>query len=161
MSLIIVINFILQSTIVPHFAVFGIVPNTSLVIVIIVSILTGKRIGSITGLIIGMLQDIMFSSVIGVNSFIYFFIGYLIGIAEAKLYKDSILLPFIMSIASTFAYHLSYYIFMFFLNYDISFINFIKDVVFIETIYNTVLSVLLYKWFIKLFSSPSIRFIRK
>src|SRR5699024_4173712 len=91
--LIIIINFIFQSTILPGLSLFGVVPNTGLIIVVLISLLRGKRIGSIAGLLIGLLQDIIFSTVIGVNAIIFFFIGYIIGMNEGKLAKDNILIP--------------------------------------------------------------------
>lgn len=158
LAFIIIINCILQSTIIPYFAIFEIVPNISLIIVVLVAILKGKKVGSITGLIVGMLQDIMFGIPIGINSFIYFFVGYLIGMTENKLSKESTLLPIIMSILSTVGYHLLFYVFMFFLNYNVSLSNFLKDVVFIETTYNSLISLFLFKLSSRYFGTSSMRF---
>ncbi len=157
----IVINLILETTIIPYFDIFKVVPNTGLVIVVVLAILNGKTAGSIIGLIIGLLQDIMFSPVIGINSFIYFFIGYFVGIAETKLSKDNLLLPIIMTILSTFGYHLTYYIFMFFFRYDISLSKLLKEVVLIEIIYNSLISIPVFKLLSKLFVAPKIRFGKK
>ena len=157
----IVINLILETTIIPYFDIFKVVPNTGLVIVVVLAILNGKTAGSIIGLIIGLLQDIMFSPVIGIKSFIYFFIGYFVGIAETKLSKDNLLLPIIMTILSTFGYHLTYYIFMFFFRYDISLSKLLKEVVLIEIIYNSLISIPVFKLLSKLFVAPKIRFGKK
>ncbi len=159
--LIIIINFILQSTILQYFNIFNVVPNTGLVIIVVIALLKGKRAGSIVGLIAGLLQDIIFSPVIGINGFLYFFIGYLVGMTENKLSKDNILIPFIMTLISTICYHLFYYLFMYFLSYNISLLIFFKDVVIIEMIYNSFISIILYKWFSKIFVIPSIRFGRR
>ncbi|MCF6463691.1 rod shape-determining protein MreD [Clostridium sp. Cult1] len=159
--LIIIINFILQSTILQYFNIFNVVPNTGLVIIVVIALLKGKRAGSIVGLIAGLLQDIIFSPVIGINGFLYFFIGYLVGMTENKLSKDNILIPFIMTLISTICYHLFYYLFMYFLSYNISFLIFFKDVVIIEMLYNSFISIILYKWFSKIFVIPSIRFGRR
>ncbi|SHD77948.1 rod shape-determining protein MreD [Schnuerera ultunensis] len=122
--LIIIINFILQSTILHYFNIFDVVPNTSLVIIIVIALLRGKKTASIAGLIAGLLQDIIFSPVIGINGFIYFFVGYFVGMAENKLSKDNILIPFIMTLISTICYHLVYYLFMYFLSFNIPFFAF-------------------------------------
>ncbi|NMB26874.1 MAG: rod shape-determining protein MreD [Tissierellia bacterium] len=159
--LIIVINFILQSTILSYFRIFGILPNTSLIIIVVIALLKGRKTGSIIGLIMGLLQDIVFSPVIGVNAFIYFFIGYFIGMAENKLSKDNALIPFVITLGSTIGYHLFYYLFMFFLGHNLNFSVFFKKIVIFETVYNSLLSILFYKWFSKIFIIPSIRFRRK
>lgn len=157
----VIINLIFETTVIPYFKIFQVVPNTGLVIVIVLAILNGKVAGSVIGLIVGLLQDIMFSHVIGINAFIYFFIGYFVGIAETKLSKDNLLLPVIMTILSTFGYHLTYYLFMFFLNYDMPLSRLIKEIASIETIYNSVVSILVFKLLSKLFVAPKIRFGKK
>ena len=157
----ILINFILETTIIPYFRVFQVVPNTALIIVVVLAILNGKTMGAIVGLIVGLLQDIMFSPVLGINSFIYFFIGYLVGIAETKLSKDNILLPILMTLLITFGYHLTYYFFMYFFNYTTSLLRLLKDVVLIEGIYNIIVSVPVFKLLSKLFVAPTIRFGKK
>lgn len=161
LTFIIIINFILQTTIVPFLDVFNIVPNTSLIIVVIIAILSGKKVGSIFGLVIGLLQDVMFSVPIGINAFIYFFSGYFIGLTENKLSRESILLPILMTILSTIGYHLFYYLFTFFLGYEISIIEIMKNIALVETIYNTLLSVVLFKLISRFSKTPSIRFGKK
>jgi rod shape-determining protein MreD len=159
--LIIIINFIFQSTILPNLSLFGVVANTGLIIVVLISLIKGKTAGGIVGLLIGLLQDIAFSTVIGVNGIIYFFIGYTIGLNEGKLAKDNVLIPIFLTFLATIFYHLFYYLFVFFLGYDINFSLFFKKVVLLETLYNGLLSILLYKLFSKIFVIPSIRFGRK
>ncbi len=73
MALIIIGNFILQSTVFSQISIFGVVPNTGLIIIVTIALLKGRRIGGVVGLLVGLLQDIIFSPVIGVNGFIYFF----------------------------------------------------------------------------------------
>ena len=159
--LIIIINFIFQSTILSHINIFGVLPNTSLIIVVVIALLRGRKIGSVAGLLTGLLQDIIFSPVIGVNGFIYFFIGYFVGMTENKLSKDNILIPIIITAGVTISYHLLYYLFMFFLAQSVSFSIFFKKVVLFEMVYNSILSILFYKWFSKMFIVPSIRFRRR
>jgi rod shape-determining protein MreD len=157
----IIINFILQSTILPYISILGVVPNTTLVIVVIISLLRGKYYGSFTGLIMGLLQDIIFSPVIGVNGFIYFFIGYFVGLGENRLSKDSVLIPILITIVSTLFYNFAYYVFMFFLSREILFLPLVKNIVPIEVLYNSLVSIGIYKIFSKILIVPSIRFGRR
>ncbi len=158
LTIVILLNFFLQSSIFPYISVFGIVPNTALIIVISIALYKGRFYGGFVGLIIGMIQDIVFSPVIGVNAFIYFFAGYLVGLVENKLTKDNIFIPILFSILGTIYYNFSYYVFMFFLSRNIPFLSFAKDILVIETIYNCVLSIPIYKLFSKIFVVPKIRF---
>lgn len=160
-ALIIGINFILETTILPNFKIFGTMPNLGIVIVIAIALLKGRKTGSIVGLIVGILNDVIFSRVIGVNAFLYFFIGYLVGMTESKLSKDNILIPFIITMVSTIGYHLFYYIFMFFLNYNINFPAFFKKVVLFEMVYNGIIAIFIHRWFSKIFVDPGVSFRKK
>ncbi len=156
--LVVLLNFILQSTIFPYIGIFGVVPNTALLIVMSISIFKGRFKGGFTGLLIGIIQDVLFSPVIGINAFIYFFAGYVMGLAENKLIKDNIFIPLLFSILGTIYYNFSYYVFMFFLSQNIPFLSFAKDVLLIEIIYNSILSIPIYKIFSKIYVVPTIRF---
>ena len=135
LALVIFMNLFLQSSILPYISIMGVVPNTALIIVISIALYKGRIFGGVTGLLIGLIQDIVFSPVIGINAFIYFFIGYSIGLIENKLTRDNIIIPLIFSIFGIIFYNFSYYVFMFFLSRDIPFLSFAKDVLLIEIIY--------------------------
>lgn len=161
LTILVLFNFILQSTIFPYVAIIGVVPNTALLIVMSISLLKGKYYGSFIGLAMGLLQDIVFSSVIGINGFIYFFAGYLIGMIENKLSRDNMFIPILFSIIGTIYYNFAYYTFMFFLSKDIPFLSFTRNIIIIEIMYNIVLAIPIYKLFSKIFVEPKIKFDRK
>lgn len=68
----IILNLVLQSTILPYFEIIGKVPNTGLIIVVIIALAKGRYYGGLFGMLIGLLQDMLFSTTIGVNAIIYF-----------------------------------------------------------------------------------------
>ncbi len=154
----IIINFIFQGTILPYFEIFGVVPNTALIIVVILALAKGKYYGGFYGLIIGLIQDIMYSSVIGINAFILFFAGYFIGFVEDTFARDNIINPIIFTAITTIYYNILYSIFLYFLSRNISFITAVKSVFSFEVIYNSIVSIGIYKLFQKIFSQPTIRF---
>lgn len=160
-TLIILVNFIFQSTIFQHIAIMGVIPNTALIIVVCIALLKGEKTGGIVGLCVGLLQDLIFSPTVGVNAFILFFIGYFIGYNENKLYKETLAIPFIFSAIATAIYHLIYYVFMFFLSKSVPFGQFFKNVVLIEIIYNSFLAMPIYRWFSSIFVTPSFTFRRR
>ena len=159
--LILLLNFIFQSTILQHFKVLGVVPNTALILVVIYGILKGKYKGAFIGLAAGLVQDIFFGGPIGLNALIYFSIGYTSGLLDDKVFKENLALPFLTIIISTVAYHGMYYLFMLFLSKDASFISMIKDILLIEMVYNSVLAIFLYKKILKHYRAPSIKFTKK
>lgn len=151
-------NFVFQSTILPSLRIFGVVPNTALIFVILFSLNRGKYYGGFVGMAIGFIQDIMFSTTIGVNAFIYFFIGYIIVTVENTLTRDTIISPVIFSILGTIFYNFIYFFFMFFLSRRVSFFLLMKDVMLIEIIYNTIATIIIYKIIGKIFVEPSLKF---
>lgn len=159
--LILILNFIFQSTILQHFKVLGVVPNTSLIIVVIFALLKGKYSGAFTGLIAGLLQDIFFGGVIGINAFIYFAIGYMAGLLDDKVFKENLVLPFLTILSATAIYNIMYYLFMLFLSIDVSFIVMIKGILLKEMIYNSTVAILMYKKILKHYREPSIKFTKK
>lgn len=157
----IILNLILQSTILPYFAILGVVPNTALIIVVVLALAKGKVYGGIFGLIIGLLQDVMFSLTIGVNGFIYFFIGYFIGFIEDTFARDNILNPILFTALGTIFYNITYSIFMYFLSRHLTFIDAVMSVFSIEVVYNCIVSIIIYKLFQNVFLEPKIRFNKK
>ena len=159
--IVVLLNFLLQSTIFPYIAILGVVPNTALLIVMSISLFKGKYYGGFTGLIIGLLQDIIFSSVIGINSFIYFFAGYLTGMVENKLSRENPFIPILFSLVGTIYYNFMYYTFMFFLSTNIPFLSFSKSIMLVEILYNIIAAIPIYMIFSKMFKEPTIKFGRK
>ena len=150
-------NLILQSTLMQHFKIFDILPNTTVVLVVVFSILWGKYRGAIIGLIAGLVQDILFGGMIGTNALIYMLIGLIIGNLESSIFKENSFTPIFFSTLSTLAYHILFYSIMVLANNQIAFLLFLKKIVLIEIIYNAVFSVVIYKIVYGLTKHPNLR----
>lgn len=155
------LNFILQSVIFPKFQVFGQVPNTALAIVVVIALSKGRIYGGIIGLIVGFLQDILFSMTIGISAFILFFIGYLSGFAEDSFARDNAMNPIIFTFLGTLIYNTLFALFMFFLSRGITLESAVKSIISFELALNSIAAFLIYKLFKKIFSRPQIRFNRR
>lgn len=134
-------NFFLQSNVLPYISISGVVPNTALILIICISIYKGKYYGGFFGIFIGLMQDILFSSVIGINALIYFIFGYFIGNIEHKIIKRNIIIPILLSVVGVIYYNFSYYIFMYFLSRNITLQVFSQQIIVIEIIYTAIISV--------------------
>lgn len=155
------INFILESTILNRVMFFGVTPNLGLILVVIIALSRGRKTGGLAGIITGLLSDIVFSEVIGIKAFIYFFIGYVVGMSENKLSRENIFIPIIMTIGSTFFYHLMYMAFMFFLNNKIYMNGSFKHIFLLELLYNSILVIPLYKWLSKYYTLKGMSFSKR
>jgi rod shape-determining protein MreD len=157
----IILNIIIQATLIPHIGVFGVVPNTAIVLVVMIALKKGRIYGASFGIFAGMLQDILFSITLGVNSFILFFIGYFVGLAHDSLTKDSAMNHFIFTAISTVFYNILFSLFQFFLSREITFIDAVRSVFSLEVIYNGVIAVLLFMLVQRIFIQPNLKFGRR
>lgn len=144
-TLIILINIILQSTFLQHFKIFGIIPNTSLIIVISFALIWGNKNGALIGLGVGLMQDILGGTFLGLNAVIYLLVGYNLGIFQRILFKDSYLTPILFAGVSTVLYYFMLYFICIITGIDIQFGNIIKSVLPIEVIYNSIMAVIIYR----------------
>ncbi len=160
-SLTIILNLLLQSTVLPYFEILDKVPNTGLIIVVIIALAKGRYYGGLLGILIGLLQDVLFSTVIGVNSIIYFFAGYLIGYVEDTFARNSLINIIIFTALGTIYYNIFYSLYMYFLNRPVTFILAVKSVFSFEVIYNCIIAILVYKLFQKIIAEPKIRFSKR
>ncbi|MTI66696.1 MAG: rod shape-determining protein MreD [Firmicutes bacterium] len=155
---IVIINFILQTTVFQYIDIFGVKPNTSLILVVVFALLNNKRFGGILGLLVGFLQDVIFSKVIGIYALIYFLVGYIVGLFNKVIFKANPVTPFIFTLLSTLVSYIVYHIFMYFFAMDIEFLDIIKSKALIEMIYNSLLSIFIYKKIAKYYEEPYSRY---
>lgn len=158
LSLIIILNIVFQTTILPYFSLFGFLPNTALVLTVIIAILRGKYYGLFFGLAIGLVQDILFGTVIGINAFLYSMIGYSIGLIQNILNTENMIVPTLFSSIATIVYNFLYAIFIYFLSREITFSILIKKTFSIEIILNFLVSIVIYKLLSKVFKVPTLKF---
>ncbi|HZJ76667.1 MAG TPA: rod shape-determining protein MreD [Oscillospiraceae bacterium] len=152
-NLIVLFNFILQSTLFQWIKIYGVVPNTSLILVISFAIYSGKNEGAVIGFFIGILQDIIFGRTIGLSALILMIVGYLVGLMDQKIFKDSLFIPFILTALTTVFYEMTNFLLIFLLGHKIELLNIIKKMLITEVIYNSVVSIIVYYYISKLFKS--------
>ncbi len=156
-----IISLVVQNSVLPYITVFGVMGNILLTMVVSISLLERKPYGSVVGLIVGLIQDILFSQIIGINALLYFLLGYVLESIDFHLSRDNLYIPATFSMGATVVYNLVYFIVMFFAGKEISFLNYIKYKLLIELAYNGLLSIISYKLMSKIFVAPDIRFYRE
>ena len=158
MAILILINLIFQTTILPYFSIFGFVPNTALVLTVVIAIMRGRYYGIFFGLAIGIVQDILFGNVIGVNAFIYSMIGFSIGMIQNLLNIENTLVPTLFSGISTIVYNFAYAVFIYFLSREITFAILVSKTFSIEIIMNSFIAIFIYKLLFKVLKIPTLKF---
>ncbi len=101
--------FLLQSTVIHNISLFGVAPNLILILVIASSFLFDEPHGIIFGIIFGLLQDIIFSDMIGISSACYFLVALAVTEAKRYLYRDNYLSVIFISIGGTLGYNMMYW----------------------------------------------------
>lgn len=155
MAAIIVINFVFQTSLYNFVDIFGI-PNISLILVVIFSMMTNSFIGGILGLLTGYLYDTMLYDVFGIYTLIYFIIGSLIGTFSDEINRENYILYCGITAISTLLVHFLLFIILYFLKYDANGINRILWSLLIEVLLNTVVTILILKFIVFIFNKLDI-----
>ena len=134
------ITFILQITVFSKIDIFGSNVNIVIGLVISLSLILGSKSGAYTGLIIGLLEDFMFSNIIGIRALSYFLIGYIVAEDRFRFNSDKntgLILSFVFTIINFIFVSLITYIFK-------ADIIVIKNYLFIPLIVEALLNTLVY-----------------
>ena len=142
--IIFLILYFLQINFFTWFRLAGIMPNLFIILVLFIGLFSGKVMGITYGLIFGILLDLFVGKKIGVTAIGLGIIGAIGGILDKNFSKDSRITIMIMNIGTTIIYEVIIYIINYFvLDTNIEILNFIK-ILFIEVIFNTILTIILY-----------------
>ena len=91
--LVILVCFILQTTVFQGLAIGSIVPNLLLIVTISFGFMRGKVAGMWTGFLCGILKDIFYGNLLGFYALIYLCIGYGAGCCMKIFYDEEIRVP--------------------------------------------------------------------
>lgn len=145
MILVALLNFILQTALAPYLRIYGIAPNTALVLTVVIAMLSGLGKGLTFGLAAGIMQDLFFSKALGIHTLIYGLLALGVGLIENKLFKDNRLTPTVLIVGATLFYYLVTYT-MLYLADEANSISFVLTHLFpLEALYNTGLCLIFYR----------------
>lgn len=145
MALILIVNFILQSTVFQHISVMGVMPDTALVLVVSLGIFTGKERGAVIGAAAGMLQDIVYGKPVGITAFSYMAIGYFVGETGGKVFKERLVVPVVITAGATLVKYSVNIFFNYVLGVSTQVFMYIRNYLPVELLYNCIVSALLYR----------------
>ena len=104
------------------FTISGIKPNLFIILVLVLGLFAGKKVGAITGLIIGIYLEILTSKSVGIMAFLLMGLGFIGGKLDKTFSKDSKLTIIIIVLSSTICYEFLYYlynVFKFSMNFEL------------------------------------------
>lgn len=141
-SIIILINFVISTT--WPVMIFGITPNTAIVIIVSLAILRKEVEAATVGFFAGLLHDIFFGNFIGLNALLYMLIGFFSGKPFKEFYVENYILPIILVGFSTLFFNFSYYVFNFLFRARLDFFYYLVTIILPATLYNITITLPIY-----------------
>lgn len=148
--LVAVLVFIMQTTLIQQFRIFGVIPNSMLVLIVIFIFSFKKKEGIQLALFLGLLQDVMISKFIGINTIIYVLIAVGLYLFKEIFSNDQRLNIVIATVAATFFYHMLFGSISFLLADYTKTLSYILKIMIIEMIYNLVIAYIIYGFIFKM-----------
>ncbi len=142
--IIIIICFLLQTTVFQTLTFANIAPNLLIIIVSSFGFMRGRKNGMLVGFICGLLVDIFCGFYLGIYALIYMYIGFINGIFQKKFYPDDIKLPMLLIGSSDIVSNLVVYFIMFLFRRRFDFGYYFLSIILPEFVYTMVITIFLY-----------------
>lgn len=143
--LIILICFLLQTSLFRYLDLAGIVPNLLLIPTMSFGMMRGRKEGMLVGFFSGLLLDLFYGSIIGPYALLYMYLGYINGFFHRVYYMEDILLPMLMAGANDLVYNILVYIFAYLLRNRLDIGFYAVHVILPEMIYTMIMTLFIYK----------------
>ena len=143
-AVMVVVCFVLQSTLFQTLSFGGIAPNLLIIITAAFGFMCGRTCGLWVGFCAGLLYDIFYGDVLCFHALIYMYIGYINGNFKQVFYKDDIKLPLVLIIASDLIFGFTYYVLLFMLRGRFHFMHYLYSIMLPEVVYTIVITLVLY-----------------
>ncbi len=146
----IVFNLILESTLFQYVRLFGVKPDFTIVLIVAYAILRGKNYSTFIGFFSGLLIDLMYGNVIGINALSYMLMGFLIGQFHESVFKDSYFPAILFNITAVLVYQHIFLLISYFTKVDIVYTDALLRVIIPQCFYNALVGGVLYRYFLRL-----------
>ena len=142
--MIVIICFLLQSTLFKTLAIASISPNLLIIVTSSFGFMRGKKAGLFIGFFCGILIDIFYGGTLGFYAMIYMYLGYFNGFFRKIFFPEDIKLPMILITASDFVCNLLVYFFQFLMRGKFAFPYYMVHIIIPELVYTIMITVFLY-----------------
>ena len=144
MAVLIVLNYVLQSTVLSRFVIFGVQPDTALVFIVSYGLLRGDVEGAIFGFFAGLMHDVTGGTVIGLYAMLGMVTGYFAGKPFKDYFHNNVFLPLALVVVATLVYQFVYYFLVFLFQGRVALGLYFQEIILPKTIYTAILAVPLY-----------------
>lgn len=108
-AIVVVLAFYLDNVVFSRLNILGIRPDTALVVVVCLGVLTGSVPAAATGLVMGLIADIFFNKIVGPTALVYMLSGMAGGLFYRKFYADNLIIP---TVTATVCFFIKEHIFL-------------------------------------------------
>lgn len=140
----ITLSFLLQNIALPRVPNLIAVPNLMLITVLSTGFLFGKAYGLLTGVICGMLLDIIGSGIPGFYTLIFSLLGYGDGVLSEHMDSELIPVLYVLLLLNELLYHVYVFVFAFLVRRSYALWPYIKQVLIPEVLLTMVCFLLVY-----------------
>ena len=142
---IIILCFLIQSTLLHKVAFASVKPNLLIILTSSFGFMRGKKEGMAVGFFCGLLVDVFWGNILGFHMLIYTVIGYLNGLFKRLFYDEDIKLPLALIAASEAVYGFVVYICLFMLQGEFEFPYYLAHIILPELVYTILVTLILYQ----------------
>jgi len=143
--LIVLLAFILQTSIFPFMPFLVVSPNLLLIVVFTFAFVYGEVEGVCYGVFAGLLMDMFFSGPFGYFTIIYGWIGFMNGFLSRYYYDDYIFLPILMCGINEVIYNLLLFIMRFIVRGKTDFIYYARTIILPEIMLTVIFTLVLFR----------------
>ena len=153
-------SIMIQTAILPNFGMFSSKANMSLALVVAIAMNFGSYVSGYSGIVLGIIEDSLFSKVIGIRALIYYMIEFIVGYNEDSINKGDIRSGSIITVVATLFYWvMNTIIYMFLENSSsVGLIKYLKGPIIIEMILTVILYLICNYVIKKVFKKRKFRF---
>ena len=145
MLLLILIGYLIQSTMIRILPMGGVAPNILIILTSCFGFMRGKKEGMYVGFISGLVIDILFGNIIGFYALAYMVIGYLNGFFASIFYPEDVKRPMVLITSSELVYCFIVYVFRFLIQGKLRFGYYFLHVILPEIVYTIFVTIIFYK----------------
>jgi rod shape-determining protein MreD len=138
-SLLVLTALILQTTLLPHLALFHVVPDLMLVVIICIGLVRGPSSGALAGFAGGMLRDLLLDAPTGLSALAYLTVGYVVGAVRPYVQSSSVAVPLIGVFAGSVVGTAFYTLLALLLGVPAQPLDRVAQVILLTGVYNTLL----------------------
>ena len=149
-AIIIIVCYLLQSTLFQVLSFAGISPNLLIVVTSAFGFMRGQKEGTWIGLFCGLCMDIFSGNTLGFYALLYMYVGFLNGYFRKLFYPEDIKLPMLLIGGSDLLYNVAVYFFLFLFRNKYQFWYYLKNIILPELVYTMLVTIVLYMILLKI-----------